>query len=71
MECRFGNIENEEMILNEFGNVANDEWMKLQERFVNCETDVFQIMPNHMHGINVLNDVGATLAVAHESDHRT
>jgi REP element-mobilizing transposase RayT len=64
LECRFGNIENEEMILNEFGNVANDEWMKLPERFANCETDVFQIMPNHMHGIIVLNDVGATLAVA-------
>ena len=67
MECRFGNIENEEMILNEFGNVANDEWMKLPERFANCETDVFQIMPNHMHGIIVLNDVGSTLAVVHES----
>ena len=56
----FGNIENGEMILNEFGQIAYNEWVKLTERFTNFELDVFQIMPNHMHGIIVLNDaVGA------------
>ena len=64
-ECRFGKIENGEMILNEYGTIAYNEWTKLPERFTNFELDVFQIMPNHMHGIIVLNDaVGATLAVA-------
>ncbi|MDI9363410.1 MAG: hypothetical protein QM541_00565 [Flavobacterium sp.] len=52
------------MILNEFGEIAYNEWIKLTERFPNFELDVFQIMPNHMHGIIVLNNVGATLAVA-------
>ena len=55
-ECRFGEIENEEMILNEYGRIAYDEWIKLSERFLNFELDVFQIMPNHMHGIIVLNE---------------
>ena len=65
MEHRFGIIENDEMILNEFGTVAYNEWAKLPDRFANFELDVFQMMPNHMHGIIVLNDaVGATLAVA-------
>ena len=50
--------------LNEFGQIAYNEWVKLPERFSNVELDVFQIMPNHMHGIIVLNTVGATLAVA-------
>jgi hypothetical protein len=27
-ECRFGIIENGEMILNEFGMIAYDEWIK-------------------------------------------
>jgi hypothetical protein len=38
---------------------------KLLERFTNTELDVFQIMPNHIHGIIILTDavVGATLAV--------
>ncbi len=60
--CRFGHVENGEMVLNELGMVAYNEWAKLPERFPNIELDVFQIMPNHIHGIIAL--VGATLAVA-------
>ena len=56
MKCLFGKIENGEMIMNEFGQIAFDEWIKLSERFANFELDVFQIMPNHMHGILVLTD---------------
>ena len=63
--CRFGNIDNGEMVLNEFGQIAYNEWIKLTERFTNFELDVFQIMPNHMHGIIVLNDaVGAGFNLA-------
>ena len=67
--CRFGEIAVGAglapalMILNEFGQIAYNEWIKLTERFENFELDVFQIMPNHIHGIIVLNNVGATLAV--------
>ena len=56
MKCLFGKIENGEMIMNEFGQIAFDEWINLSERFANSELDVFQIMPNHMHGILVLTD---------------
>ncbi len=56
MKCRFGNIVNGEMILNEYGNIAYNEWTKLVERFPNFELDVFQIMPNHMHGIKMLTE---------------
>ena len=75
-KCRFGEIVNDEMILNEFGIIACNEWKKLPERFPNFELDVFQVMPNHMHGIIVLtgasignmsNDVGAGLAPAHDN----
>jgi putative transposase len=52
----FGQIDKNEMILNENGIIAYNEWGKLAERFQNFEIDVFQIMPNHMHGIIVLND---------------
>ncbi len=69
---RFGKVSDGEMILNEFGTVAYNEWINLSDRFSNFELDVFQIMPNHMHGIIVLSDVvaavGATLAVAQEED---
>jgi putative transposase len=53
---RFGRVDNGKMILNEFGQIANDEWTKLESRFENFELDVFQIMPNHMHGIIKLKE---------------
>jgi REP element-mobilizing transposase RayT len=69
MVCRFGKIENGEMVLNDFGKIAYDEWVKLQERFPNMILDAFQVMPNHIHYIIALGNgtdtmVGATLAVA-------
>jgi REP element-mobilizing transposase RayT len=68
--CRFGKITGGEMILNEYGDIAYNEWSKLQERYPHVTFDVFQIMPNHVHGIiNIsvpvgVTAVGATLAVA-------
>ena len=49
--CRFGNVVNGKMVLNDYGQTAYIEWVKLAERFPNFELDVFQIMPNHLHGI--------------------
>ncbi|RBQ03805.1 transposase [Pedobacter miscanthi] len=65
---RFGKISGNEMILNQSGTIAYNEWINLSDRFPNFELDVFQIMPNHMHGIIVLKDVGATVAVAPENN---
>jgi putative transposase len=59
---RFGHVENDKMILNEFGQIAHNEWLKLADRFPNFEMDTFQIMPNHMHSIITLRE-GSTLAV--------
>jgi REP element-mobilizing transposase RayT len=60
----FGRIIDGEMVLNDFGKIANDEWVKLSGRFPHAFFDIFQIMPNHIHGIIELDTVGATLAVA-------
>ena len=56
---RFGQVINGEMILNKFGLIAYNEWIKLADRFSNFELDVFQIMPNHIHGIISLLPVGS------------
>ena len=68
MRFPFGNIENREMKLNQFGQIAFDEWVKLSERFPNFELDVFQIMPDHLHGIISLNNVGAGFTPAQYMD---
>ena len=56
--CRFGDIENGEMKLNEMGLIAHNEWIKTSEIRKNVELDVFVVMPNHIHGIIILNDMG-------------
>ena len=55
----FGEIENEIMIMNEFGNIAKNEWLKTTDIRDNVELSEYVIMPNHVHGIIVLNTVGA------------
>jgi REP element-mobilizing transposase RayT len=53
---KFGSIENASMVLNEFGQIAYDEWVNIPNRYDNVSIDVFQIMPNHIHGIVVIID---------------
>jgi putative transposase len=54
--CRFGKIENGEMILNEYGEIAHNEWMKTPELRPQIELDAFIVMPNHIHGIIIINE---------------
>ena len=60
-ECLLGKITDMAMVLNEYGTIVKNEWIKLPDHYPNIELDVFQIMPNHIHVIII---VGATLAVA-------
>ena len=63
----FGEIVNDEIAFNEYGDVAYKEWKKLSERYPGIAFDIFQIMPNHIHGvieIHNTNVVGATFTVA-------
>src|SRR6266542_2316856 len=61
-DCLFGEIVNSEMILNDAGKMIEEKWNALLERFTNIELDVYQVMPNHSHGIIVI--VGASLVDA-------
>ena len=61
----FGEIVNYEMVLNEAGKMVHLHWALLPERFQNIELDVYRVMPNHFHGIIVINEpVGASLVDA-------
>jgi len=62
-ECLFGEIADGEMILNDYGRVADEFWRAIPEHFENVELGAFVIMPNHIHGIIVITDV-ATQCVA-------
>jgi putative transposase len=54
-ECIFGEITNGEMHLNELGRIVSGEWHRSSEIRKEIELDTFLIMPNHIHGIVVIN----------------
>jgi putative transposase len=55
-DCLFGEIENENMILNDFGKIADECWRAIPEHFPFVELGAYVVMPNHVHGIIVIHD---------------
>jgi putative transposase len=49
--CLFGEIVNEEMVLNDAGKMVEYQWQELICRFDNIKLHEFIVMPNHFHGI--------------------
>ena len=52
----FGRIENRAVILNNFGKIAQNEWIKTEHIRANVTLDAFIIMPDHMHGILIIEN---------------
>ncbi len=57
-EPMFGGIVNGEMVSNEYVDIVLKCWRALEGYFRNMEPSAFVIMPNHVHGIVVINDMG-------------
>lgn len=55
MQYFFGHVTNEKMHLNEIGKLAEKFWKEIPEHFPHAILDAFIIMPNHMHGIIIIN----------------
>ena len=55
-ECLFGGIANEKMQLNESGHIVYECWHAIPDHFTNVELGAYVVMPNHIHGIIVIND---------------
>lgn len=47
--CIFGEIINNNFLINDLGKIILDYYLKLKERFDNIDLDLVQIMPNHIH----------------------
>jgi REP element-mobilizing transposase RayT len=54
-ECLFGEVINSQMILNNSGELVKEEWLKSAEIRKEIELGGFVIMPNHFHGIVIIN----------------
>ncbi len=55
-ELFFGDVVDNKMILNDLGQMAEKYWLEIPQHFENIELDEFIIMPNHVHGIIVIDN---------------
>jgi REP element-mobilizing transposase RayT len=55
-ECIFGDIIKGTMRLNEYGKVLEHQWLRTEHVRTNIKLDEYAIMPNHFHGILIVND---------------
>jgi len=55
MECYFGDIVDAKMQLSHVGVLADVLWYEIKNHAKNITLDVFQVMPNHIHGVLALN----------------
>ena len=55
-ECSFGDVVDGEMHLSPIGDVACRCWVRMPEHFQNVTLDSFVVMPNHMHGIVLIEE---------------
>ncbi len=69
-DCLFGQVVDDQMQLSCLGQVASREWERLARRFARVTLGAFVIMPNHVHGIIVLNDTLRRGAAGQTSDLR-
>ncbi|GAB6011268.1 transposase [Viscerimonas tarda] len=70
--CRFGKIEDGEMVLNDAGKMVEKWCLELSNKFPDIELSEYVVMPNHFHVIIVNtggDDVGADLRVCPNNAH--
>lgn len=55
VEC-LGSIRNNVMELNPYGKIIEQQWLWLAEQYPYITLDVYVVMPNHFHGIVIINN---------------
>ena len=58
-KCLFGEVIEGQMKLNDHGTLVLKQWNRIPDHFRKIQLDEMVIMPNHIHGIINIIDVGA------------
>jgi putative transposase len=56
-KCFFGEVVQGEMHLSAIGVIAQKLWYEIPNNFSNSQIDSFCVMPNHIHGILIINQI--------------
>lgn len=52
----FGQVKDDQMLLSPLGGMAETYWSEIPAHFANATLDEFIIMPNHVHGIVIIQE---------------
>jgi len=55
-EALFGEVVDGEMRLNRYGEIVAEMWKWLEDQYPYVELGAWVVMPNHFHGILIIND---------------
>ena len=53
--CYFGGVNNKQMHLSQVGRIAQKHWQEIPQHFKDVYIDEYVVVPNHVHGIIVIN----------------
>ena len=67
-ECLLGKIDKDAIVLSEYGQIVQDKWLDLINHIDGIELGEYVIMPNHFHGIIIIDSVGAGSKPAHKPE---
>jgi putative transposase len=59
----FGEAADGDVVLNQYGQIAREEWQASEQIRREIELDIFVIMPNHLHGIVWIRETNETPTV--------
>ena len=52
----FGVIGSDKIEINQYGEIIENVWLQIPKHFSTVELDEFIVMPNHIHGIIIINN---------------
>ena len=58
----FGEMDNKKMMLNSIGKLAEQFWIEIPKHFTFIEFGNFVVMPNHVHGILIIDKIGGEIS---------
>ncbi len=64
--CLFGDVVDDDVELNALGRIVMTTWESLPGRYPQITLDAFVIMPNHVHGIIMIEDGERPVGAIHE-----
>ncbi|MEH2196316.1 MAG: hypothetical protein V7K98_27250 [Nostoc sp.] len=67
-KCFFGEVVQSEIQLSTIGDIVQKLWYEIPNHFSNCQIDSFCIMPNHIHGILIINQTQEDAIQKQEED---